>query len=119
MDKTTSKMHTIGLNAKYYYMVKSGEKTLEGRLHDEKRQEFCVGDTLRILLDPERKEFFDTIIEEKLLYPSFFEMAKCVDKVALGFGGATEETIVSTYLSFYSIKDEKRYGVVIFRIKKI
>ena len=46
-------------------------------------------------------------------------MAYCVNKANLGFKNQTEKEIVNTYHKFYSFDDEHKYGVVVFKIKKI
>ena len=109
--------HSMGINEKYFNLIKSGEKTLEGRLNDSKRKKINVGDKIEIFKDPERIEKMDGIVLDKYLFSSFEEMATKIDKAKLGFGNKTNEEIVATYNSFYSKEDEKKYGVAVFKIK--
>ena len=39
-------MHKLNVKEKYYNMLKSGTKTIELRLFDEKRRKIKVGDTI-------------------------------------------------------------------------
>ena len=39
-------VHTLNLQEKYFELIKNNIKTLEGRLNDEKRQAFNVGDKI-------------------------------------------------------------------------
>ncbi|MBO5284671.1 MAG: hypothetical protein J6B00_02215, partial [Alphaproteobacteria bacterium] len=39
-------MHKLNVQEKYYNLLKSGAKTIELRLYDEKRQAILIGDTI-------------------------------------------------------------------------
>lgn len=113
------KNHTLNLNPIYFDLISSGEKVLEGRLNDEKRRNFEIGDIITFYKEPEREETMKAVILDKYLFDNFDEMADSLDKAELGFEKSSKEDMVQVYRSIYDIEDEKRYGVAIFRIKLI
>lgn len=117
--KTNFKAHTLNLNPIYFDLIQSGEKVLEGRLNDEKRKTFNIGDKITFYKEPERIETMQAIILDKYLFESFDEMANELDKSKLGFENSTKEEMINVYRSIYSKEDELRYGVAVFKIKTI
>lgn len=113
------KVHKIGLQPLHYQNVLDGQKIYEGRLNDEKRKEFNIGDYIEILKDPKREESFKVVIVNKFLFESFREMVEVIDLVKLGFANSSKQEVIDTYRSFYSKEDEEKYGVVIFELKVI
>ena len=114
--KNNYKSHTLNLNPEYFEMIKTGEKTLEGRLNDEKRQDFNIGDYITFYKEPEREESFDAIILDKFVFDNFDEMADTLKKEDLGFKNKTKNEMIEVYRSFYSKDEEVKYGVVVFKV---
>ena len=117
--KTNFKNHNLNLNPIYYDLIKSGEKVFEGRLNDEKRKSFNIGDKITFYKEPEKTETMQAIILDKYLFNDFDEMADDLDKSKLGFANKTKEEMVNVYRTIYALEDEKKHGVVIFKIKTI
>ena len=117
--KTSFKNHTLNLNPIYFNLIKHKEKTLEGRLNDEKRQKFNIGDTITFYKEPEKTETMNAIILDKFIYHNFDEMADDLDKKDLGFSSSTKQEMINVYRTIYTREDENKYGVVIFKIKVI
>lgn len=117
--KTSFKNHTLNLNPIYFNLIKHKEKTLEGRLNDEKRQKFNIGDTITFYKEPEKTETMNAIILDKFIYHNFDEMADDLDKQDLGFSSSTKQEMINVYRTIYTREDENKYGVVIFKIKVI
>ena len=109
----------MNLNPAYFDLISRGDKVLEGRLNDEKRQKFEIGDIITFYKEPERKETIKAIILDKYLFDNFDEMANSLDKSELGFEKSSKEEMVQVYRTIYTLEDENKYGVVIFRIKLI
>ena len=61
------------------------------------------------------KYFYALIIERKL-FKNFEEMADSVEKSELGFKNKSKKEMIETYRSFYTLEDELRFGVVIFKV---
>lgn len=117
--KTNFKTHTLNLNPIYFNFIKSGEKIFEGRLNDEKRKSFNIGDKITFYKEPEKTETMKAIILDKYLFESFDEMANELDKSKLGFENKTKEEMIKIYRTIYTAEDENKYGVVVFKIKVI
>lgn len=117
--KNNFKHHTLNLHPTYFELIKNGEKTLEGRLNDEKRQNFNIGDKITFYKEPEKTETLNAIILDKYLFDDFDEMSKELDKSMLGFAKQSREEMVEVYRKIYPQEKEKKYGVVIFKIKTI
>ena len=117
--KNNFKNHTLNLMSKYFDLIKNQEKILEGRLNDEKRKSFNIGDTITFYKEPEKKETVDVVILDKFIFKDFEEMSLALDKNDLGFANSTSEEMINTYRTIYNRENENKYGVVIFKIKTI
>lgn len=117
--KINFKNHNLNLNPIYYDLIRSGEKVLEGRLNDEKRKNFNIGDKITFYKEPTKQETMQAIILDKYIFNNFDEMANELDKSKLGFANKTKEEMVNVYRTIYTVEDENKYGVVIFKIKII
>ena len=103
-------MHEMRLHNSPFNLIKSGTKTIELRLNDEKRSLIKVGDKI---------EFTNRITEEKIVvevinlhkYDSFFELYKHFDKVSIGYA-EDEEANPDDMSQYYSKEDILKYGVV-------
>ena len=115
--KNDFKNHTLNLAPIYFELIKSGEKILEGRLNDEKRKTFNIGDTITFYKEPEKKETIEANILDKYVFKDFEEMADSLNKKDLGFAKQTKEEMIGTYRTIYKREDENRYGVAVFKIK--
>ena len=100
----------------YYEKIKNREKIYEGRLWDEKRRLFKVGDKLKIYKEPDLKEFVILTITDLERFSSFREMATKLPLKDIGFEGCSVGEVVSLYGKFYSKEDEKKYGVVAIKL---
>ena len=117
--KNNFKNHTLNLAPIYFDLIKSGEKTLEGRLNDEKRKNFDIGNKITFYKEPEKQETIKAIILDKYLFNNFDEMAETLDKKLLGFENKSKQEMVEIYRNIYSSEEENNYGVVIFKIMVI
>lgn len=109
------KKHKMKLNDEPFSLIKSGSKTIELRLYDEKRKLINVGDVI---------EFENITTSEKLLtkvinlhiYPSFKELYKHFDKVAMGYR-EDEEANPNDMDVYYSKEKQEKHGVIGIEIK--
>ena len=109
--------HEMKLNNEPFERIKSGTKTIELRLNDEKRQLLKINDLI---------EFTNRTNNEKILveidnlyyYSSFEELYKNFDKVALGYD---KEDIANPedMEKYYSLEEQSKYGVLGIKIKKV
>ena len=106
------------LNPEPFEMIKSGRKTFELRLYDEKRQKIKPGDNI---------VFTETVTGEKLCvkvkklhcFNSFEELYKSLPLLKCGY---TEDTVSDATPSdmekYYSAEEQKKYGVVGIEISR-
>ena len=100
-----------------FNLIKSGTKTIELRLNDEKRSLIKIGDKI---------EFTNRITEEKIVvevinlhkYDSFVELYKHFDKVSMGYD-EDEEADPKDMEQYYSKEEQDKYGVLGIEIKLI
>lgn len=104
--------HEMRLNPAPFRMIKSGEKTIELRLFDEKRRRISVRDTIT---------FTETDTGEKLcvtvtalhVFPSFDELYRTLPLKECGYTEAELKTAgPDDMLAYYSKEQQQKYGVV-------
>ena len=110
-------MHTMKVQTKYYNLLKSGAKTVELRLWDEKRQLIKVGDQI-IFSDLSNPD--DTFTGQVLALHranSFDKLCDIISPAQAGF--ATKEELIDCLQEFYTPEAQAQYGVVGIEVKKI
>ncbi len=112
-------MHKMKLREIYYNLIKKGEKIYEIRLNDEKRQILDVGDMLVFEKEPNLDEKLNTVIEDLIYFKSFNEMLNCLPLEKVGFKNSSINEVEKVYRQFYTIDDEKKYGIVAIKVKTI
>jgi ASC-1-like (ASCH) protein len=63
-------LHKMKLKPKPFEKIKSGEKTIEIRLFDEKRQKLAIGDNIKFINIENREEIVAEVID-LLKYKTF------------------------------------------------
>ena len=56
---------TLNLNPIYFDLINARVKVLEGRLNDEKRQCFNIGDIITFFREPQKQEVVEETIVDK------------------------------------------------------
>lgn len=107
--------YSMKLDNDPFNRIKSGTKTIEMRLNDEKRQLLKERDFIEFT----NRTTLDTILVEivKLYkYANFAELYKNFDKVSLGYD---ENDIADSkdMEKYYSKEEQKKYGVVGIKIR--
>ncbi len=104
--------HSMNLTPAPFEMIKSGEKTIELRLFDEKRQKIKPGDTI-VFTNTETAETLETAVAALHRFDSFEELYKSLPLLKCGY---TEETVSEAKPAdmefYYSVDAQKKYGVV-------
>ena len=107
-------LHKMKLNEDPFEMIKSGEKTVEFRLFDEKRQQIKVGDQIEFSKLPDLTE--KLLVEVVDLYrEDTFE--KLFRKLYSNENEIAEKT--ASMYKIYSPEKEKEYGVLGIKISII
>ena len=109
--------HEMKLNNGPFKNIKDGTKTIELSLNDEKRQLLKIKD----LIEFTNRETLEQMLVEIINlyhYPSFEELYKHFDKVAMGYK-EDEEANPKDMEEYYSKEEQEKYGVIGIEIKKL
>jgi len=101
--------HTIHLTPSPFNKIKSGQKSVESRLYDDKRRGFAVGDQLIFISREDGHEVRATIITLHL-FPTFEDLFKNISSDK--FANDSKEALLLEIAQFYSTDDERQWGVV-------
>ena len=112
-------MFKCGLKKEYYDKIKSGERVIELRLNDQKRQLMKIGDIIRFGLEPERDEYVEAKIIGLIKYRDFESLLNDIPLDLLGFANLNKDEVLDLLYEFYSKKDEKKFGVVGIRVEML
>ena len=107
----------IHLDDEYFNLIKSGIKTIELRLYDEKRRKIKIGDKI----DFENRKDSERIKVEVVnlhIFDNFEELYKHFDKNSMGYLDDEEASYLDME-EFYSKEEQEKYGVVGIEIKLI
>lgn len=114
------KNHIMNLNPSPFGMIKSGIKTIELRLYDEKRQKIEVGDSITFINTENSDEKLQVKVIALHLFESFAELYKSLPLLKCGY---TEDDISSASPAdmevYYSVERQKQYGVAGIEIEVI
>ena len=109
--------HTMNLNPSPFSKIKSGMKTIELRLYDEKRRRIAIGDAIRFCNSENVNETILTKVLDLYVFDTFDEL---YEKLPLLECGYTENNICNASAKdmekYYSIEMQKQFGVVGIRI---
>ena len=115
-------VHKMNLNSSPFEMIKSGEKTIELRLYDEKRQQLKTGDNI-IFTNTSTGETLNTTVLKLHRFDSFKELYESLPLLQCGYTSENiDKAIPSDMEQYYSIEEQNKYGVVgieLCRPKKI
>ncbi len=109
--------HEMKLQADSFNAMKTGKKTIEARLLDEKRSLVKIGDTIEFKNDSNHHQSLQTEVVGLLHYPNFETMFSEVTPLVFGF--STKRELLTQIEQFYSTEDQEKYGVVGIRIRLI
>lgn len=110
-------IHKMKLFEEPFENIKSGIKTVEFRLNDEKRQQIKIGDKIEFSKLPDLEEKIIVQVLDLYKEKTFKQLFKKVYKYI------TEEEIDNKvkriYNKIYSPEQEKKYGVLGIKIKSV
>ena len=104
--------HEMRLDPEPFRMIKSGQKTIELRLYDEKRRKIAVGDTIAFT-ETKTGERMRVIVTDLSVFPTFSELYRALPLQKCGYTEAELETASpDDMLAYYSMEQQRQYGVV-------
>jgi len=112
--------HYMKLRSHPFYMIRSGQKTFELRLYDEKRHKLQIDDEIEFrCLDKNETSFVVRVIALHR-FNSFAELYAALPLLECGY---TEDTITNASPDdmnrYYSIEKQSKYGVVGIEIELV
>ncbi len=106
------RVHNMKLHSTPFEMIKSGKKTIELRLLDEKRQQVKAGDKI-VFTNIATGETLNMTVSKLHRFNSFEELYKSLPLIKCGY---TTEDVCKAHPSdmerYYSAEEQKKYGVV-------
>ena len=109
------RIHEMKLNCEPFTAVKSGSKTIEMRLYDEKRILIKQGDEI-IFTNVTTGETLRCLVLQLYVYPTFEELYLYHDKISLGYK-LDEPANAKDMTVYYPQEKIERYGVVGIEIR--
>lgn len=103
-------IHEMKLNKEPFEMIKSGKKTVELRLYDEKRRKISIGDKI-IFQSLYNKETITVTVLKLHIYDSFAELYKHFDKISMGYK-ENETANPDDMNKYYTPENQEKFGVV-------
>lgn len=109
--KEDNMLHYMKLTQEPFYKIKSGMKTIELRLNDEKRQKVNAGDFIEFSLIDNNTEKITVRVTELHHFNSFNELFSVIPKEKIGY--SENEPFDASYMNkFYSEENQEKYGVL-------
>ncbi len=112
--------HYMNLNVSPFEMIKSGEKTIELRLFDEKRQAIDVDDIIVFTLTNDPTQQIKVKVLTLHLFPNFEDLYSSLPLEKCGY--EQQELLTASYKDmelYYSKEKQAKYGVVGIEVKLI
>ena len=105
------------LQEKYFSLIKSGLKTIELRLFDEKRKEIKIGDIIEFANCANKNETIRAKVIHLYMADNFTELCSTIKISQTGFKKINE--LPETIKLIYPEEKQNKYGVVGIEIKKL
>ena len=111
-------LHEMTLFPKPYASIASGQKTIELRLYDEKRQSIQIGDQTRFTNSEDASKSTLCEVVQLHVFESFAELYETLPLLKCGY---TSEDVDNAHpddmLTYYSKEKQAQYGVVGIELK--
>lgn len=107
--------HFMKLDRAPFDAVKSGEKSVEMRLYDEKRRALSVGDEIEFRCT-DGGEKLSARVAGLYVFKDFRELYEAFSASDIGYRGKEDSADPRDMYAYYPEEDIKRYGVVGIRL---
>jgi ASC-1-like (ASCH) protein len=95
--------------------IANGQKIIESRLFDEKRQLINIVDEIDFVQNDDPTQTIKTSVLALYRYPSFESLFS--DFPSAYFGGSSKEFLIHEISQFYPTAEQEKYGVVGIKIE--
>lgn len=104
--------HNMKLHKSPFEMIKSGEKTIELRLYDEKRRQIKVGDRI-VFTNNVTGETLEMAVVKLHIFDSFGELYRALPLLQCGYTSESIDKADPADMElYYSKEEQQRCGVV-------
>jgi ASC-1-like (ASCH) protein len=110
-------LYQMKLHEESFGRVQSGQKTLELRVFDEKRQRLNLGDRVEFANAADLSQTVRTEIVGLLRYNALSDLIDDMPAAYLGFEENEKRYIKESMFEIYTPEEEKQYGVLGIRIR--
>ena len=107
--------HQMKLAIVPFEKIVNGEKIIESRLYDEKRQQINPGDQIEFTCNDKPTKKVLTVVKALYRYVDFENLFS--DFLSIYFGGTSKKELVKEIETFYSKEEQHKYGVIGFKIQ--
>ncbi|MFO0704555.1 MAG: ASCH domain-containing protein [Candidatus Andersenbacteria bacterium] len=108
-------LHQMKLRPGPFKKIVGGQKIIESRLFDEKRQKIRVGDKIEFTSNDNSDKKVTTKVVALFLFKSFDDLFSELDPQL--FGGSSKDALLNEIEQFYSPAEQEKYGVVGIKIQ--
>jgi len=106
------KIHRMNLNEEPFERIKSGQKTIELRLYDEKRRKIKIGDKI-VFQNRASGEVLEARVLKLHRFETFDSLYQSLPLVKCGYDEkSVSEAKPEDMLKYYTLDEQKRLGVV-------
>lgn len=102
--------HSMKLKASPFSLIERGDKTVEARLYDKKRERVQLGDTIIFHLIDDTNQTIEVKVIGLLRYETFGDMFAHND--IRKFGGDDAEAMTEKMLTYYDHAEQDMHGVI-------
>lgn len=108
--------HKMKLAKIPFEKIAKGQKTIESRLFDEKRRRIYTGDFIIFTQKENPSQKITVKVTALYRYATFDELFSTFPTAH--FGGESKAVLLNEIHQFYSLEEERQFGVVGIRVKK-
>lgn len=107
------KEHVMNLTPAPMQEIRTGNKTIELRLNDEKRKQISVGDTIKFVNTEDSNDTLRVKVVDLFLFSSFAELYDNLPLLNCGYNEDNINTASPEDMEmYYSREKQNKYGVV-------
>lgn len=107
------KEHVMNLTPAPMQEIRTGNKTIELRLNDEKRKQISVGDTIKFINTEDSNDTLRVKVVDLFLFSSFAELYDNLSLLKCGYNENNINTASPDDMElYYSREKQNKYGVV-------
>ena len=113
-------LHEMTLFPKPYASIASGQKTIELRLYDEKRQSIQIGDQIRFTNTQDASQATLCEVVQLHVFKNFTKLYENLPLLQCGYNSEdVDDAHPDDMLTYYSKEKQAQYGVVGIELKRL